>query len=384
MDSSGALKVCIISPLGYTGLSYYDHSLCQALSEVGVRVTLVTSGKFVAQPKLISYEIKKFFVGNYGERTRFAKGIAYILGLAKSFFFILNRRFKIVHLQILEIPLADFLFASCLRLVGVKIVHTPHDIYSFKSSKEIFLRRKLYQSSNILFVHNVANKKQLMEDFGISSEQIRQVIHGNYEYFLDQSLTKRDARSRLNLTMDKKIVLLFGSLRQGKGIETAVKSFSMIKEKSQVLFLIVGKPARGFDMEALKKLIQETYLNGFLDLREGFVEDNLVEAYYKSADLVLVPYERVYESGVLRYAFSCGLPTVVSDIDEFSNFARDGENCILFKAGDSKDLAEKLEIALKENEDLTRIGLTAKKLSDDEWDWRKSAESTKKVYQTLV
>ncbi len=31
-------KVCMISPLGYTGIAYYDHCLCQSLAEIGIRL----------------------------------------------------------------------------------------------------------------------------------------------------------------------------------------------------------------------------------------------------------------------------------------------------------------------------------------------------------
>ena len=39
--------VAVISPLGYTGLAYYDYSLCQSLAEQGIDVDLYSSDRWI-------------------------------------------------------------------------------------------------------------------------------------------------------------------------------------------------------------------------------------------------------------------------------------------------------------------------------------------------
>jgi len=155
-------------------------------------------------------------------------------------------------------------------------------------------------------------------------------MEGNYNTFLEPSLSKEQARERIGLPTDKKVILIFGHIRKGKGIETAVKGFNLVKNKSDLLFMIAGKPMRGYDMDPIRRELAREDMKGHMVLRDHFIEDNLVESYYKSSDIMLIPYEHIYNSTVVRYAFSCAVPTVVSNLKEFSKFATHEENCLIF------------------------------------------------------
>jgi len=195
MDFCEKLKVCVVSPLGYTGLAYYNHSLCQSLSGAGVEVTLVTSDTIIVTPKIITYTIVKTFKGTYGKRSRIKKGVSYTLCMLKLLQFILKKRFRIVHFQILELPLVDVVVFSLLRAMRIKIVFTPHDIYSFKPDKNIRLQYLLYKLSDVVVVHNSANKTLLIKELKLSSDKIEILLHGNYNYFLNSNISKDIAES---------------------------------------------------------------------------------------------------------------------------------------------------------------------------------------------
>lgn len=385
MDSFEKLNICIVSPLGYTGLAYYDHGLCESLSEIGVQVTLVTSEKTATLPKKISYKVIKLFKNTYGDISRAKKSAAYALCMFKLCRFILKNDFKVVHFQYLELPPLDYIIFLILKAWKIKIVFTPHDIYSFKPKETAKVRNLLYKTSDIIIVHNQSNRDQLVNEFAFPEEKVRIVEHGNYNYFIDPNISQREAKERLGLPQDKKIVLLFGSIRPGKGTEIALHSLKFLPRGiKDVLLLIAGKPARGFDMERLKKEIKDEHLENSVILTDSFIEDELIQYYYRAADAVLVPYERAYESGVLKFAFSCGKPVVLSSLPIFSEFARDNENCLLFKTGDPQDLAKKTGIVLEDAETAGRISRKAKELSDKEWDWRKIAVKTRSIYEKLL
>ncbi len=385
MDSSGKNKICIISPLGYTGIAYYDHSLCQSLSEAGVEVTLLTTSQRAVEPKKRDYKLFRVFNKTFGDRYRLQKGISYIYSLIKAYSFIKQNHFKTVHFQIMEFPAVDCIFFTILRLSGIKIICTPHDIYSFKGKSDNKFLKIMYKLSHVIIVQNLTNRALLINGLGINREKIKIIPHGNYNYFLT-GIQKGLARKKIRIPEDKKVILLFGNIRSGKGIKTAISAVKLLKEKNKtdVLLLIAGRISRGYNLKSLIRLVDDCNLRSSLILRCSFIEDSLVEAYYRAADVVIVPYERAYESGVLRYAFSCGMPTVISDLREFSEFAVDEENCLIFRAKDTEHLAERINIIIENPDIAQKISCNAKKLSDTEWGWEKSAAETKKIYEQFL
>ena len=137
------------------------------------------------------------------------------------------------------------------------------------------------------------------------------------------------------------------------------------------------------DFTAIKEIIQEADLEEQVLLHNRFVEDDLVEAYYRASDIVLVPYTKGFESGVLKYAFSCERAVVVSDLPEFSEFVWDGENCVVVKAGDARDLAEKMQSVLQDEELVRKIAKNAGELARTQWAWADIARKTTALYERV-
>ncbi len=369
------MKICIVSPLGYTGIAYYDHSLCQSLSELGVDVVLITSQLRIISPPLVSYQIEYLFKDTYGDLGMLKKGINYVASLWRIFIYTLKNKCKIIHFQILELPPVDAVLFMILKLCGKKIVFTPHDIKSFKGWGSRALGF-MYAVSDQIIVHNADNVTSLTRDFSIDERKIKVIHHGNYKYFLNGNISRAQAKNKIHFHAENKLILMFGNIRNGKGIATAIQASAKINAQNSFQLLLAGKVAKDFD----KNLISEIPNYNFIALRDQFIDDAMVEYYYKAADIVLIPYEFAFESGVLRYAFSCGCPCVVSDLQIFSAFARDGDNCLVFKAGEVDALAANIEKLIRNPDLASKIGNSAKQYADKHWDWSQSAQESKNIY----
>ena len=67
------------------------------------------------------------------------------------------------------------------------------------------------------------------------------VNHPNYIGFYPNTISKVDARIKLNIDQDKKVFLFFGGIRLNKGIEQLIRAFHQIKDEN-ILLVIVGRP----------------------------------------------------------------------------------------------------------------------------------------------
>ena len=111
------INICMIAPLGYTGMAYYDHSLCQSLAQIGVDVVTITSQYRIVKPSNISYTVRENFIKTYGSLSRLMKGVNYCYCMMKILFFIIKNKFRIVHFQLLELPEVDITIFILLKIL---------------------------------------------------------------------------------------------------------------------------------------------------------------------------------------------------------------------------------------------------------------------------
>lgn len=376
-------KVCIISPLGYTGIAYYDFSLCYALSKIGLEVDLFSVDRYIVKKKP-NFNREEIFINTYGDINRIKKGINYLISLIKCFILILKKEYEIIHFQILEMAMIDCVLFALLKLKRKKIVYTPHDIIPFKYKASLFIYLT-YKLADLIIVHNETNRNDLIDHFGIERGKISVIHHGNYNIILEERHSKAVSAKKLNLPSNREILLFFGGIRNGKGLNTLLKAYQRVVDEIEcVLLVIAGKQSKGFYLEKSFNIISPEVRQSSVELREKFIPDEQVQHYYEAADLIILPYEKVYESGVLKFAFSCARPVLVSNIPVFKHDIRDGENAFVFRKGDPIDLANKIINILNNKDQMESIAENAKLYSDKNWDWNSIAIKTKINYEKIL
>ena len=87
-----------------------------------------------------------------------------------------------------------------------------------------------------------------------------------------------------------------------------------------------------------------------------FIPDEDVGDYYAAADLVVLPYRKIYQSAVLLMALSHGRAVLVSDLPGMTDIVEHGRNGWVFREGDVADLEEKLGELLADGERLEYLG----------------------------
>ena len=79
-----------------------------------------------------------------------------------------------------------------------------------------------------------------------------------------------------------------------------------------------------------------------------YVPDEDTEIYFKAADVLILPYTHVFQSGVLFLAYSFGLPAIAADVGSLREEIIEGETGLVFKPRDSVDLARKIDNVLQQ------------------------------------
>jgi D-inositol-3-phosphate glycosyltransferase len=274
--------------------------------------------------------------------TYYAKLIRYAARSKPKIFHILwNNKFELFDRTLLMLY---------YRLLGKRIVLTAHNVNAAKrDSKDTWLNRLTlriqYRLTNHIFVHTEKMRSELLEEFGVQGARVTVIPFGINNAVPNTSLTPADAKQRLGLRKDEKTILFFGRITPYKGLEYLIAAFRQVLCLDQNYRLIIaGNPDRCEEYwRAVREEIRGYVQKGQVLLKANFIPDDDTEVYFKAADVVVLPYRDIYQSGVLFLGHSFGLPVVAADVGSLKDEIVEGKTGFLFRPEDSVDLAEVIE-----------------------------------------
>jgi glycosyltransferase involved in cell wall biosynthesis len=128
---------------------------------------------------------------------------------------------------------------------------------------------------------------------------------------------EKEAKAKIGLGENKKILLSFGFIRRDKGFEYLINAFSKISDEN-CLLIIAGYPRSNEDkayLFSLMKLSETLKVRDKVIFNIRYVPDNELKGYVDAADIIIFPYLRsVGASGPLHYAVSRGKPIIATDV----------------------------------------------------------------------
>ncbi len=103
----------------------------------------------------------------------------------------------------------------------------------------------------------------------------------------------------------------------------------------QITAKVTGHTVREASREEVEK--------GRITIRADYVPDEETELYFKAADVFVLPYRHIYQSGVLFLGYSFGLPVIAADVGALKDEILEGKTGFVFKPEDPIDLAATIE-----------------------------------------
>lgn len=182
-----------------------------------------------------------------------------------------------------------------------------------------------------------ANADRLMQ-IGVPESSIR-VIPNGYDPSIFHPGDRFEARRRLGLPIDGKLVLSIGHLVSVKGFDMILTAVS--KLSNPVWLVIAG---RGPQYHALLSLAQKLGLDGRVWF-VGEIPHMLVAEFLRAADLLVIGSRSEGNPTVLVEAIGCGRPVVATRVGGIPEVLT-SETGILTTPGDTQGLADGIEQAL--------------------------------------
>ncbi len=201
---------------------------------------------------------------------------------------------------------------SLLREARTPVVTTLHTVLSAPDIAQRRVMDELTRRSARLVVMAQRGAEILCETYGVDRAKIDVIPHGIPEiaFAEDESFKKSIGLS------GRTVLLTFGLLGPGKGIEYALRALpSIIREHPAVTYLVLGAThphlvAREGEKyrRNLEALAKECGVEEHVVFEDRFVELDDLKRYIAAADIYLTPYpnEAQITSGTLAQAFGAG------------------------------------------------------------------------------
>jgi len=378
---ASSLSVQLVDPSAFT--PPYDRALAGALARAGVRVELITSRFGYGEvPRAEGYAVDERFYrwapGAPGSRVRrVAKLIQHVPDMLRWQATRAARRADVVHLQWLtvqplDVHLPPIALGRRRRIGRPPLVLTAHDVLPREPRPgQLDAQRRLYERVDAVVVHSEHGAARLRDELGIDPARVHAIPHGAFMHFAETAPAA--ALPPELAATDKPVVLCFGLIRPYKGIDVLLEAWRGIEGAE---LWIVGLPK--LDLAPLRAAAPPG-----VRFVPRFVADAELPAFFRRADLVVLPYREIDQSGVLFTALAFGKPLLLSAVGGFPEVAATGA-ADLVPPGDAAALHDALARLLADPAARARLAAAARAAAAGPYSWDAIAAQHLALYETLT
>jgi glycosyltransferase involved in cell wall biosynthesis len=231
-------------------------------------------------------------------------------------------------------------------------------------------------------------KQELMSDFTVADDKATVIPFGINNTVPNTELTSAAARTQLGLRPDDKVMLFFGNIAPYKGLNYLVEAFGKVAPSNDRYRLVIaGRRKPGDDhWHAVDQALERSGVRERVVERIEYIPDEETEVYFKAADVVVLPYTHIFQSGVLFLGYSFGLPALVSDVGPLKEEIVEGQTGFVFQPRNVDDLAATIRRFFESDlyRELKHRRAVIQREANERHSWSKVASTTADVYAKLT
>lgn len=244
-------------------------------------------------------------------------------------------------------PAGNYLLAI-LRDIKIPIVTTFHTILKMPDAEQMKVIKELIRLSARLIVMTETGKEFLKEIYNADPSKIDIIPHGIPDMpFVDPNFYKDQFGVE-----GKNVLLTFGLISPGKGIENVLKALPRVIEKfPNTVYIVLGATHPNLLRQqgesyrlSLERLANDLGINKHVIFYNRFVSIDELKEFLGAADIYITPYlnEAQITSGTLSYAFGCGKAVISTPYWHAKELLSDNRG-IIVPFNDPKAISEAIE-----------------------------------------
>lgn len=323
-----------------------------------------------------------------GLLKRSLKAIECLLNYISLLWMIRIDRPDVLHLQWLpfmevnawEVPLLRWMRRLNPRMKLVLTIHNvyPHNMGKARKERYRLRFRKASALIDAFIVHTRISKADVVREFGLSPSRVHVCCHGVFE---PKGITLNAEHRK-----DGKLhVLQFGGQSYYKGTDLLVDAVCGLDDarKKRIETHIIGGISESFLSE-----LKGRNTEGIIQWKPYFLNDDDLYQEINDADLIVLPYRAISQSGVLLLSIYFGKLIICSDLPSFKETMQGDEGNVLddslfFKSEDAVSLRELIIRYIDGNVEEEAVRKRVQRLKSL-YSWESAAKATWDVYHSLM
>lgn len=195
-------------------------------------------------------------------------------------------------------------------------------------------------------------------------------------------LSRSEFLNKHQIIEDGLLVVFSSRLVFGKGLDIVLAAWPAVYVKNpHAYLLIVGS---GKDQpDSIEKAMKEKVIQEGLENVIFYGETGKPEYLLGVSDIFIFPSRKEGFPNALMEALAVGLPSVCSQIGGVLPLVEDGKTGILFESENYEQLAEKLDLLLKDKELRMKLGINARSAMAEKYSFDKTSDAYYQLYKKL-
>lgn len=367
------MRIAIIDPVGAKmGMNHYNDGLMGALAVNGFEPYIFSN--YISESKGVT---SKVFFNNI-RKSWLLSAVINFTGVIKSVLFCKRKKINRIIFHIFKGGLFDFFALSLMKTCNLKITLIVHDIETIDTNTNRFFKRfvirRFHQS---IVVHNRFSADELKKFIGNPyASGIFVIPHGNYLHTIKHTYSRAESMFHFGLDPNEKYLLFFGQIKKSKGLDVLLHAMPLVKNNFK---LIIAGKLRIKNFDTYNEIIRSHKLADRILLKLEHIPENDMQQLFALSEAVVLPYQLIYQSGVLLLAMSHEKCVIASDLAPFKEVITDKGNGLLFKRNDPEDLALKIDELLSEDFNASIAGFLAKETMEKNYGWQTIAKEFDRI-----
>ena len=271
---------------------------------------------------------------------------------------------------------------TLFKMNGVPVVTTLHTVYQQMLEAQQVILENILHNSNAVIVHEGYQKDYLLQKIpNVNPHLIHVIEHGAREV-----KPIADAKQKLGLPADKKVILMIGYFRPSKNFEQIVELFPEIAKRVPDAILVLAGKVRGYEYRDYRTILFQTIEHSPVKDRifviRGQLEQDVFDTIISAADVVVLPYKINSQSGILAHSLAFGKPLVVSNSGSMQHIMKRAECGLVCHS--NKDYVQNIVRILSDEKLARQFSNNALKYVKEVISWKIIARKHLEIYQQLA
>jgi glycosyltransferase involved in cell wall biosynthesis len=303
------------------------------------------------------------------------------------------RAFRVLHIHwmylfappwVRHVPFARYAMEAwalvCLqwaRVVGYRLVWTAHNIVpnSQVFANDPVARRRLVRRVDAVIAHGESAVPALA---ALGARSVDVIPAGSYVGEYPDSIGRAEARTILGLGQGDRVVVFVGAIAPYKGVDSLLEAALGLPPELCLRIVVAG---RCDDPALLGHLRSLAVASPRVLARFGHVPDEQMQVYFRGADVAVLPYRRITNSGSAILALSFGVPLLIPALPELADIPLDV--AVRYEPGRTALEQALAQVATLGADVLSQLSENARRFSTS-LSWAAAAAATLDVYRRVM